>query len=151
MNLMSRRRILVVGRVGEDMAKSVIAQLLYLESVDPKTPITLFINSGGGSVTDGLAIIDAMALVSCPVHTVAVGRAASMAAVILACGAPGKRVVAPNARVMLHQPSHGLSGSTSDILISAAEAERTRLRLVGLVAKQTDRSVDDVQAQRQQA
>ncbi|GHP11033.1 hypothetical protein PPROV_000976300 [Pycnococcus provasolii] len=146
MTIMHRqRRVMVTGRVNEEMAKSVVAQLLYLESVSATEPVTLIINSGGGSVTDGLAIVDAMGVVSYPIRTVAVGRACSMAAIILSCGAQGKRLVAPNARVMLHQPSHGLSGTTSDILISAAEAERTRARLVGIVAKQTGRSAEEVQ------
>ncbi|HET6922740.1 MAG TPA: ATP-dependent Clp protease proteolytic subunit, partial [Anaeromyxobacteraceae bacterium] len=120
-------RIVFIGTpVDDDVANIVVAQLLFLESEDPDKDISVYINSPGGSVTSGLAIYDTMQYVKPPVSTICIGQAASMGAVLLAAGAPGKRFAVPNARIMIHQLSGGFSGQATDIEIQAREALRLK-------------------------
>ena len=130
-HLLTRRRVFLTGRIDDASAHRLVGQLLHLDaaavsSSSSSQPIVMFINSGGGNVSAGLAIYDAMQLVKSPVTTVCVGHAESMAAVLLSAGAPGKRFATPHARIMIHQPHHVISGQTSDIVIAAKKAERTR-------------------------
>jgi ATP-dependent Clp protease protease subunit len=127
------------------MASSVIAQLLYLESVDSTKPIHLYINSPGGTVTDGLAIYDTIQYVRSPVYTVAMGLAASMGSLLLAAGASGHRMALPNARIMLHQPHGGAQGQASDIAIQAKEILYTRNRLNEIYAKHTGQPIEKIE------
>jgi ATP-dependent Clp protease protease subunit len=130
-----KENIIFVGGVVDDyMANLIIAQLLFLQSEDPKKEIKLYINSPGGSVTAGLAIIDTMHHVKNPITTVCVGIAASMGAVILASGDKGKRFALPNAEVMIHQPMGGVEGQASDIAISAKHILKTRDLLYKILA-----------------
>src|SRR2546423_3182010 len=123
-------RIVFLGtQVNDEVANIIVAQLLFLQSDDPKADIHLYINSPGGSVTAGLAIYDTMQFVSCDVETICVGQCASMGALLLAAGAEGKRYALPNSRIMIHQPSAGMEGSAEDILIHATEYKRTKERL----------------------
>lgn len=130
-----KENIIFVGGVVDDyMANLIIAQLLFLQSEDPKKEIKLYVNSPGGSVTAGLAIIDTMNHVKNPISTVCVGIAASMGAVILASGDKGKRFALPNAEVMIHQPMGGVEGQASDIAISAKHILKTRDTLYKILA-----------------
>jgi len=135
--LLKDRVVLLTGEVNDDMAAVAVAQLLYLEAQDPEKEVSVYINSPGGSVTAGLAILDTMEHISCPVSTIAVGMAASMGAVLLAAGEPGRRKVLPNAEVMIHQPLGGAGGQATDVLIHARHLERTRQRLTDLLAGYT--------------
>ena len=121
-----------------------MAQLLYLESQDPDKDIQFYINSPGGSVTDGMAIYDTMQYIKCDVSTICVGMAASMGAVLLAAGAKGKRLALPNAEIMIHQPSGGTKGQASDIKIQAEWMLRTREKLNRILAECTGQSVEKV-------
>jgi ATP-dependent Clp protease protease subunit len=140
-------RIVFLGSDIEDITASlVIAQLLHLESDDPSKDINLYINSPGGLVTAGLAIYDTMQYIKCDVATICIGQSASMAAVLLAAGAPGKRFALPNARVLIHQPLGGIQGQVADIEIGAREMLRTRHQLDEILAKHTGQSVDKIHA-----
>ena len=131
-------RIVFLGtEVNDDVANIIIAQMLFLESEDPDKEITLYINSPGGVITSGLAIYDTMQYVRCPVSTVCLGQAASMAAVILAAGAKGRRKCLPNSRVMIHQPHGGARGQASDIEIQAKEILYLRQKINEILAKHT--------------
>src|SRR5918912_1205594 len=115
-------RIIFLGtQVNDEVANSIVAQMLFLQSDDPKADIHLYVNSPGGSVSAGLAIYDTMQFVTCDVATYCIGQAASMGAVLLTAGAAGKRFALPNARVMIHQPLAGTEGTTTEILIHAKE------------------------------
>ncbi len=139
-------RIIFIGEPIEDsMATSIIAQLLFLQSEDPGKDISLYINSPGGVVTAGLAILDTMRLVKCDVATYCVGQACSMGAVLLAAGTKGRRFALPNARVMIHQPSGGAEGKASDILISAEEIRKCRATLNGILADATGKPLEQVE------
>ncbi len=138
--LLKDRIVLLVGEVDDAMAASIMSQLLYLDAQDPTKDIFLYINSPGGSVTAGLAILDTMEHIRCDVATVGVGLAASMGAVLLAAGAKGKRRILPNAETMIHQPLGGAGGQASDVLIQARHLERTRSRLTALLAGYTGKS-----------
>jgi ATP-dependent Clp protease protease subunit len=142
--LLSQRRVFLNGRVDDKSAHGLIGKLLFLDQVDPETPIVLYINSGGGVVTSGLAIYDVMEHVRPPVYTVCVGHAESMAAVLLSAGAKGHRYALPNARVMIHQPHHVISGQTTEILIKSKKAERTRRALADILQKHTDKSAAEI-------
>lgn len=131
--------------MGPHVASSVIAQLLYLESVDSTKPIHLYINSPGGTVTDGLAIYDTMQYVKAPVYTVAMGLAASMGSLLLSAGAAGHRMALPNARVMIHQPHGGAQGQASDIAIQAKEILYTRNRLNEIYSKHTGQALEVIE------
>lgn len=138
-------RIVFMGTpISDGVANSIIAQLLYLESDDPEKDIRLYINSPGGVVTSGLAIYDTMQHIKPQVATYCIGQAASMAAVILAAGAPGKRTALPNARIMIHQPHGGSQGQATDIEIQAREILRLKGRLNEILATHCGRNVDDI-------
>ena len=143
--LLKDRIIFLTGGIDDDTANLIIAQLLFLESEDPKKDIFLYVNSPGGSVTAGLAILDTMNHVKPDVATVCVGMAASAAAVILACGAKGKRFALPNAEVMIHQPWGGAQGQASDIEITAKHILATRDRLNKILSKATGQALDKIE------
>jgi ATP-dependent Clp protease protease subunit len=138
-------RIVFIGTpIDDDVANIVIAQLLFLESEDPDKDISIYVNSPGGSVTSGLAIYDTMQYVKASVSTICLGQAASMAAVLLAAGAKGKRFAVPNARIMIHQLSGGFSGQASDIEIQAREALRLKRTLDEILAKHTGQPLERI-------
>jgi len=136
-------RIIFLGtEVNDDVANAIIAQMLFLESEDPDKEITLYINSPGGVITAGLAIYDTMQYVRCPVSTVCLGQAASMAAWILAAGSAGLRKALPNSRVMIYQPLGGVHGQASDIEIHAKEIIQLRERMNQIMSDHTGKSVE---------
>lgn len=143
--LLRERIIFLGGPIDDDVANLVIAQLLFLEAEDPKKDIYLYINSPGGVVTAGLAILDTMNHVKPAVATVCVGMAASAAAVILASGDKGKRFALPNAEVMIHQPSGGAQGQATDIEITAKQILLIRDRLNKILAKATGQTVEKIE------
>lgn len=142
--LLSSRIIILSGEVDDDMASLAVAQLLYLESLDPNKDIQIYINSPGGSVTAGMAIYDTMQHVKCDVSTICVGLAASMGAFLLAGGTSGKRFSLPNAEIMIHQPSGGAKGQATDIQIVAQNIQRTKNKLNELLAANTGRTLEEV-------
>lgn len=142
--LLSSRIIILSGEVDDDMASLAVAQLLYLESLDPNKDIQIYINSPGGSVTAGMAIYDTMQHVKCDVSTICVGLAASMGAFLLAGGTSGKRFSLPNAEIMIHQPSGGAKGQATDIQIAAQSIQRTKNKLNELLAANTGRTLEEV-------
>lgn len=131
--------------ITDDVANLVIAQLLFLEAEDTEKDIHLYINSPGGSVTAGLAIYDTLQFVKPDVSTICIGQAASMAAVLLAAGTPGKRFVLPNSRIIIHQPLGGFQGQASDINIQAQEILRIRASLNGILAKHTGQPLEKIE------
>lgn len=140
-----RDRIIFLGtEVNDDVANVIIGQLLILEGEDPDKEITLYINSPGGVITAGLAIYDTMQYIRCPVSTVCLGQAASMAAWLLAAGEKGRRRCLPNSRVMIHQPLAGVRGQASDIEIHAREIIALRHRMNEILSKHTGQSVDQI-------
>jgi ATP-dependent Clp protease protease subunit len=142
-----RDRIIFLGtEVNDDIANLIIAQMLFLESDDPDKEITLYINSPGGVITAGLAIYDTMQYVRCPVATVCLGQAASMAAWILAAGSKGRRKALPNSRIMIHQPLGGIRGQASDIEIHAKEIIALRERMNDILAKHTGQSREKIKS-----
>lgn len=142
-----RDRIIFIGTpINDFVANAVIAQMLFLQMEDPKKDISLYINSPGGSVTDGMAIYDTMNFLQCDVVTYCVGQAASMATLLLAAGTKGKRYALPNSRVMMHQPTGGATGQTSDISIAAKEILRWRERMNHLIANHTNKSAEEIAA-----
>lgn len=143
--LLRERIIFLTGGIEDDMANLIVAQLLFLEAEDPKKDISLYINSPGGSVTAGLAILDAMNHVKPNVSTVVVGMAASAAAVILAAGEKGKRYALPNAEVMIHQPWGGAQGQATDIEITAKHILATRDRLNKILAKASGQELSKIE------
>ena len=141
-------RIIFLGEdVNQASASLVIAQLLFLESEDPDKEIYLYINSPGGSITDGMGIVDTMNYIKCPVSTICIGMAASMGAVLLASGEKGKRFATPNAEILIHQPliSGGLSGQTTEIKIHADHMVKTREKLNQLLSDRTGQSLETIQ------
>ncbi len=143
--LLKDRIIFLGDAIDADIANLVIAQLLFLENEDPKKDITLYVNSPGGHVTAGLAIIDTMNFIKPDVSTVCVGMAASMGAMILSAGAKGKRFVLPNSEVMIHQPLGGAEGQASDIAIAAENILKTRSVLYKMLAKNTGKSLAQIE------
>ena len=141
-------RIIFLGEdVNATTASLVVAQLLFLESEDPDKEISLYINSPGGSVTDGLAIVDTMNYIKCPVSTTCIGLAASFGAVLLANGAKGKRYATPNAEILIHQPligGNGISGQTTDIKIHAEQMIKTRERLNKILSDTTGQPIEKI-------
>ena len=135
--LLKERIIFLDGEIDDAKADLVVAQLLFLESEDSKKDISLYINSPGGSVTAGLAIYDTMQCIRPDVSTICMGKAASMAALILAAGAEGKRIILPSARVMIHQPWGGVQGQASDVSIHAKEIIRLKKLSIDYIAKHT--------------
>jgi ATP-dependent Clp protease protease subunit len=142
--LMKDRIIFLNGEVDESTSYVLVQQLLFLESQSKTDPINLYINSPGGSVTDGMAIYDTMQFISAPVHTLCVGQACSMGAVLLAAGAKGHRYALPNARIMIHQPSGGARGQSTDIQIQAEEIKKIRKTLEEVLAKHSGEKVEKV-------
>ncbi len=143
--LLKDRIIFLGGPIDDHVANLIIAQMLFLESEDPKKDIFLYINSPGGGVTDGMAILDTMNYIKPNVSTVCVGLAASMAAVLLSAGEKGKRFVLPNAEVMIHQPHGGAQGQAADIEISAKRIIRMREQLAQILAKNTGQPLKKIQ------
>ena len=138
-------RIIFLGtEVNSDVANSIVAQLLFLQSVDPKADVHLYINSPGGSVTTGLAIYDTMQYISCDVATYCIGQCASMGAVLLTAGAPGKRFALPNSRVMIHQPLAGMQGTAEEIMIHVKEFRQTKDKLNAILQKHTGKTMDEI-------
>ena len=141
-----KERIVFLGTpVNDHVANLLIAQMLFLQSEDPTKDIDFYINSPGGSVTDGLAIYDTMQVLSCDIRTYCVGQAASMGAVLLAAGTAGKRYALPNARIMIHQPWGGAQGTAADIHIQAKEILRLRENLNGILAHHTGQKVERIE------
>ncbi len=143
--LLKENIIFLGGPIDDHTANIVIAQLLFLQSEDAKKDIHLYVNSPGGSVTAGLAIIDTMKLIKNPVSTYCVGIAASMGAVILSAGTKGKRYILPNAEVMIHQPLGGVEGQASDIAITAKHILRTREKLYEILSKNSGKTLAQVE------
>jgi ATP-dependent Clp protease protease subunit len=140
-------RIIFIGTpINDFVANAVIAQMLFLQMEDAKKDISLYINSPGGSVTDGMAIYDTMNFLKCDIVTYCVGQAASMSTLLLAAGTKGKRFALPNSRVMMHQPSGGATGQTSDISIAAKEIVRWRERMNELIALHTNKTKEEVES-----
>jgi ATP-dependent Clp protease protease subunit len=140
-------RIVFIGAPIDDyVANAVIAQLLFLQMEDPKKDIHLYINSPGGSVTDGMAIYDTMSFLNCDVVTYCIGLCASMATVLLSAGTPGKRNALPHSRVMIHQPSGGAGGQTSDISIAAKEILRWRSTINEVLSEKSGKPIEQIKA-----
>ena len=142
--LLLDRIVFISGEVNDEMANAICAQLLFLQSQDPKKEISYYVNSPGGSVTAGLAIYDTMQFVKCPIATYCIGQAASMGAVLLSAGTKGRRFSLPNARIMVHQPSGGAEGKATDIEITAKEILRLKDVLNGILAKHSGKEFADV-------
>ena len=145
--LLKDRIIFLSEDVNSVSASLVVAQLLFLESEDPDKEISLYINSPGGSITDGMAIVDTINYIKCPVTTICVGMAASMGAVLLASGTKGKRFATPNSEILIHQPliSGGLSGQTTEIKIHADHMVKTREKLNKILSEKTGQSLEKIQ------
>jgi len=144
--LLNERVVFLGHEIDDVIANLVIAQLLHLESEDPDKDIQLYINSPGGSVSAGLAIYDTMQYIKCNVATICIGQCASMAAVLLASGAEGKRAALPNSRILIHQPWGGTQGQVTDIEIQAKEMLRLRAALDTILAKHTGQKVEKIHA-----
>ena len=144
--LLKERIVFVVGPINDAVASLVTAQLLFLESEDPKKEISLYINSPGGLVTAGLGIYDTMQYVKPDVSTLCIGQAASMGSFLLAAGTKGKRFSLPNSRIMVHQPSAGFQGQATDIEIHANEVLSLKKRLNEIYSKHTNKSVDEIKS-----
>ena len=144
--LLQDRIIILSNEVNDDIASLVVSQLLFLESQDPNKDISLYINSPGGSVSAGFAIYDTMNYVKCDVSTICMGLAASMGAFLLAGGAKGKRLALPNAEIMIHQPSGGAKGQETEIRIVAEQILKTRSRLNEILAENTGKPLEVIQA-----
>ena len=144
--MLEDRIIFLNGEVNDESASAIVAQLLYLESVDQTKDISLYINSPGGSVTAGMAIYDTMQYIKCDVSTICIGLAASMGAFLLAGGTKGKRYALPNAEIMIHQPSGGAKGQATDIQIVAENILKTKERLNRILSGNTDQPYDVVAA-----
>ena len=144
--LLNDRIVFLGEEVNATTASPVVAQLLYLEAQDPDKEIQLYINSPGGSVTDGMAIYDTMQYVKCDVSTICVGMAASMGAFLLSSGAKGKRLALPNAEIMIHQPSAGTKGQVTDMAIHLRRLETIKTRLNNILAANTGQSLETVTA-----
>ena len=144
--LLNDRIIMLNEEVNSATASLVVAQLLYLEGQDPNKDISLYINSPGGSVTDGMAIYDTMQYIKCDVSTICMGMAASMGAFLLAAGTKGKRYALPNADIMIHQPSGGAQGQATDIEIHTKHILHTKQKLNEILAKNTGQPLDVIKA-----
>lgn len=142
--LLKDRIIFLGSEIDDDVANTVIAQMLFLEADDPDKDIYLYINSPGGSVSAGMAIFDTMQYIRCEVCTICIGLAASMGAFLLAAGAKGKRKSLPNSEIMIHQPMGGMHGQASDIKIHAEQILRIRQRLNEILAERTGKSVETI-------
>jgi ATP-dependent Clp protease protease subunit len=143
--LLKDRIIFLGSQVDDQVANALVAQMLFLQSDDPKADIHLYINSPGGSVSAGMAIYDTMQFVSCDVATYCIGQAASMGAVLLAAGAKGKRYALPNARIMIHQPLAGMQGTAEEISIHVREFQRIKQKLNGILLKHTGQTLQKIE------
>jgi ATP-dependent Clp protease protease subunit len=143
--LLSSRIIFLGSQVNDELANSIVAQMLHLQSEDPKADIHMYINSPGGSVTAGLAIYDTMQFVTCDVATYCIGQCASMGAVLLAAGAAGKRRALPNSRIMIHQPLAGMQGTAEEIMIHAKEFRNIKQKLNQILLKHTGHSIEKIE------
>ena len=143
--LLKERIVFLTGQVNDEVASLICAQLLFLEAENPKKEISFYINSPGGVVTSGLAILDTMNYIQCPVSTVVMGQAASMGSLLLTCGQKGRRFALPNARVMIHQPSGGFQGQATDIEIHAREILAIKARLNQIYVEQTGQPLDVIE------
>lgn len=141
-----RDRIVILGsQVNDDVANSLVAQFLYLQFEDPEADIHFYINSPGGSITAGMAIYDTMQYISCDVATYCMGQAASMGAVLLTAGHPGKRFSLPNARIMIHQPLAGMEGTAADLEIHAKEVLKVKRRMNEILLKHTGQTLEKLE------
>ena len=143
--LLKDRIVFIGSQINDDVANAVVAQLLFLQSDDPKADVHIYINSPGGSISAGLAIYDTMQFVNCPVATYCVGQAASMGAVLLAAGTAGKRKALPNSRIMIHQPLAGAEGTAEEILIHAKEFVKVKERLNRILIKHTGHPLEKIE------
>jgi ATP-dependent Clp protease protease subunit len=143
--LLKDRIIFLGSGVNDEVANAIVAQMLFLQSDDPKADIHLYVNSPGGSISAGLAIYDTMQFVTCDVATYCIGQAASMGAVLLTAGAEGKRHALPNARIMIHQPLAGMEGTAEDILIHAKEFKRIKQRMNEILIKHTGHPIEKIE------
>jgi len=144
--LLKERIVCLMSPVDDFVSGLIVAQLLFLQSESKQKPVHMYINSPGGSVTAGLAIYDTMQLIQCPVATWCVGQAASMGSLLLTAGTPGMRTALPNSTIMVHQPLGGTSGQASDIILRAAEMQRTKERLNHLYVQHTGRSYQEIES-----
>jgi ATP-dependent Clp protease protease subunit len=143
--LLKDRIIMLGSAVNDEVANALVAQLLFLQSDDPKADVHMYINSPGGSVTAGMAIYDTMQFITCDVATYCLGQAASMGAVLLAAGAKGKRHALPNSRIMIHQPSAGMEGTAEDIMIHATEYRKTKEKLNRILIEHTGQTMEQIE------
>ncbi len=143
--LLKDRIIFLGSQINDEVANSVVAQLLFLQSEDAKADVHLYINSPGGSITSGLAVYDTMQFVNCDVATYCVGQCASMGAVLLTAGTTGKRKALPNSRIMIHQPLAGMEGSAEDIMIHAKELVKIKERLNKILLKHTGHPLEKIE------
>ena len=142
--LLENRVVFLVGEINHVSASRVIMQMLYLQNIDARKDINLYINSPGGVVDDTLAIYDIMRFVNCDIATYCIGRAESGGAIVLMAGSKGKRYILPNAKVMIHQPSGGVYGQAADIEIQAEDILKTKANLIGIMSKCTGQPVDRI-------
>ncbi len=143
--LLADRVVFLGSEINDQVANAIVAQLLFLETDNPDADISLYINSPGGSVTAGMAIFDTMNYIKCPVRTVCIGLAASMGAFLLMAGEKGKRLALPNSEVMIHQPSGGASGQSTDVTIHAEWLLKTKKKMNGLMADLTGQPLERIQ------
>jgi len=143
--LLKDRIVFLGSQVGDEAANAIVAQMLFLQSEDPKADVHFYINSPGGSITAGMAIYDTMQFINCDVATYCVGQCASMGAVLLAAGTEGKRRALPNARIMIHQPLAGMEGSAEDIMIHAKEFAKVKERLNKILLKHTGHPLEKIE------
>ena len=143
--LLEDRIIFLSGEIDDNVANSIVAQLIYLEGKDPTKDISVYINSPGGSVTAGMAIFDTMNYIKCDVSTICVGLAASMGAFLLAAGTKGKRYALPNSEIMIHQPLGGASGQASDIAIHAEQILKTKAKLNKILSENAGKPLEQVE------
>ncbi len=143
--LLKERIVFLTGEVNDEVASLICAQLLFLEAENPKKEISFYINSPGGVVTSGLAILNTMNYIKCPISTVVMGQAASMGSLLLCCGTKGRRFALPNARVMIHQPSGGFQGQATDIEIHAKEILAIKARLENIYVEQTGQELSVIE------
>jgi ATP-dependent Clp protease protease subunit len=143
--LLKDRIVFLGSQVNDEVANAIVAQMLFLQSDDPKADIHLYINSPGGSVTAGLAIYDTMQFVTCDVATYCIGQAASMGAVLLTAGTKGKRRALPNARIMIHQPLAGMEGTAEEIMIHAKEFKNVKQKLNTILLKHTGHPLEKIE------
>ena len=143
--LLKERIVFLTGEVNDEVASLICAQLLFLEAENPDKEISFYINSPGGVVTSGLAILDTMNYIKCPVSTVCMGQACSMGSLLLTCGEKGRRFALPNARVMIHQPSGGFQGQATDMEIHVKEILAIKKRLNQIYVEQTGKSLKEIE------